>query len=39
MSEGFVVHEQLGRSLEEWREPGAAELCRVVTQVLERSLD
>jgi phosphotransferase family enzyme len=34
MGERIDVHERLGRSLEEWQEPGATELCDLVQRML-----
>jgi hypothetical protein len=35
MGELVNVHERLGRSLDEWQEPGAAELCDLVQRMLD----
>ena len=34
IAEAVDLHEQLGRSLEEWQEPGAAELCALLQELV-----
>jgi thiamine kinase-like enzyme len=39
IGEPIGVHERLGRSLEEWQEPGATELCDLVQRIVNESGD